>query len=156
VLTFVREAIQKYPHLKSTVVNKLLEVFSHTKSAKYVLKTDLRVKQLYCHFCSVHRGMLWILGEYCTSVEEIMRVILEVRTALGEVSVLECIVALISLAQQIPIVDAEIRKQAGEAVEEENLSPTSTPRQLVTADGTYATQSVFSSANTGSKKEEHV
>ncbi|XP_065911705.1 coatomer subunit beta-like [Dysidea avara] len=122
VLTFVREAIQKYPHLKSTVINKLLEVFSHTKSA------------------NVHRGMLWILGEYCTSVEEIMRVILEVRTTLGE----------------IPIVDAEIRKQAGEATEEENLSPTSTPRQLVTADGTYATQSVFSSANTGSKKEEHI
>ena len=35
---------------------------------------------------SVHRGMLWILGEYCTSVEEIMRVIVEIRTALGEVS----------------------------------------------------------------------
>jgi len=100
--------------------------------------------------------MLWILGEYCTSVEEIMRVILEVRTALGEVGIMGYIVVLVSLAQQIPIVDAEIRKQAGEATEEENLSPTSTPRQLVTADGTYATQSVFSSANAGSKKEEHV
>jgi len=99
--------------------------------------------------------MLWILGEYCTSVEEIMRVILEVRTALGEVGIMGYIV-LVSLAQQIPIVDAEIRKQAGEATEEESLSPSSTPRQLVTADGTYATQSVFSSANAGSKKEEHM
>lgn len=35
---------------------------------------------------SVHRGMLWILGEYCISVEEIMRVIVEIRTALGEVN----------------------------------------------------------------------
>ena len=42
-----------------------------------------------CIVCiSVHRGMLWILGEYCTSVEEIMRVIVEIRTALGEVNML--------------------------------------------------------------------
>ena len=40
-------------------------------------------------FClvSIHRAALWILGEYCTSVEDIARVVAEIRTALGEVGV---------------------------------------------------------------------
>ena len=57
---------------------------------------------------------------------------------------------------QIPIVDAEIRKQAGEATDEENVPLSTAPRQLVTADGTYATQSVFSTGSAASKKEEHM
>ena len=36
--------------------------------------------------CSIHRATLWILGEYCTNVEDITRVVTVVRTALGEVS----------------------------------------------------------------------
>ena len=59
---------------------------------------------------------------------------------------------------QIPIVDAEIRKQAGESTDEDNPMPSTAaaPRQLVTADGTYATQSVFSTGSAVSKKEEHM
>ena len=34
VLVFVREAVQRYPQLKTSVANKLLEVFSHIKSIK--------------------------------------------------------------------------------------------------------------------------
>ena len=52
--------------------------------------------------------------------------------------------------------DAEIRKQAGEATDEENVSLSTAPRQLVTADGTYATQSVFSTGSAASKKEERM
>ena len=36
---------------------------------------------------SIHRAALWILGEYCTGVEDISRVLSEIRTAVGEVSV---------------------------------------------------------------------
>jgi len=67
VLVFVREAIQRYPQLKANVVAKLLEVFGQIKSI------------------NIHRATLWILGEYCTSVEDISRVIQEVRMAIGEV-----------------------------------------------------------------------
>lgn len=35
---------------------------------------------------SIHRAALWILGEYCTSVEDIARVLSEIRAAIGEVS----------------------------------------------------------------------
>ena len=36
---------------------------------------------------SIHRAALWILGEYCTSVEDISRVLSEIKTAIGEVSI---------------------------------------------------------------------
>ena len=34
---------------------------------------------------SIHRAALWILGEYCTTVGDIAKVVTEIRTALGEV-----------------------------------------------------------------------
>ncbi len=37
--------------------------------------------------CSIHRAALWILGEYCTSVEEIANVLAEIKTSLGEVRI---------------------------------------------------------------------
>ena len=62
----------------------------------------------------------------------------EVRQSLGE----------------IPIVEDELKKAAGdEQLADEsvaNASNTPAPQKLVTADGTYATQSAFSSATPGS------
>lgn len=60
---------------------------------------------------------------------------------------------------EIPIVDDEIRKAAGEPTDPDNPNPAgssvSAPSsRLVTADGTYATQSIFSTALTTAKKEE--
>ena len=95
----------------------------------------------------VHRAAVWILGEYATSVDDIRSVMSKVRQSLGE----------------IPIVDDEIRKAAGDQPAEggENAQqaggahpPTAPSSRLVTADGTYATQSVFSAAVTVVKKDE--
>lgn len=93
----------------------------------------------------VHRAAIWILGEYATSVDDIRSVMSKVRQSLGE----------------IPIVDDEIRKAAGEQTDPENSNPASgtsnaavANARLVTADGTYATQSIFSAAVTTAKKEE--
>ena len=46
---------------------------------------------------------------------------------------------------QIPIVDSELRKAAGEEEEgsDKPTSPAATPSNLVTAHGTYATQSAL-------------
>jgi len=67
---------------------------------------------------------------------------------------------------EIPIVDDEIRKAAGEQTPEGDGAasqtasgtashpPAASSSRLVTADGTYATQSVFSAAVTTVKKEE--
>ena len=68
-----------------------------------------------------------------------------------------CCSASISLLPQIPIVDSELRKAAGEEggeeMEGERDKPTS-PSQLVTSYGTYATQSAFTA--TPVSKEEKV
>lgn len=95
----------------------------------------------------MHRAAIWILGEYATSADDIRSVMSKVRQSLGE----------------IPIVDDEIRKAAGEQTDAENplaqgtgsvTNPVASSARLVTADGTYATQSIFSAAVTTAKKEE--
>lgn len=116
VLVFIREAIQKFPHLRALITEKLIETFPAVRSVK------------------VHRAALWILGEYINTSKEIVEVIGVVNQTIGE----------------IPIVEAEQRKLAGE---EEQVDPnkpvnasTVTTSTKVTSDGTYATQSAFSVA----------
>ncbi|KAK7106999.1 coatomer subunit beta-like isoform X3 [Littorina saxatilis] len=117
VLVFVREAVQRFDHLRPLVIGRLLDVFPSIKAMK------------------IHRAALWILGEYCSTTEDIQSVMTLIRQALGD----------------IPIVDDEMKKAAGEVKEDEMQSVGSVQR-LVTADGTYATQSAFSSVST--KKQE--
>ena len=52
-------------------------------------------------FFRVHRAALWILGEYCSTADETQSLMLEIRNSLGE----------------IPIVEDEMRKAAGEDTE---------------------------------------
>jgi coatomer subunit beta len=124
VLIFVREMIHKFHSLKENVLQKLLEIFASIKSIK------------------IMRGTLWILGEYCESAEDIQSLITLIRQSLGD----------------LPIVDDELKIASGvestndsdDLILRSNTSTTSTA-QLVTADGTYATQSAFSNANQTSK-----
>lgn len=117
VLVFIREAIQKFPNLRSLITEKLIETFPSVRSVK------------------VHRAALWILGEYITTSKEILEVIDVVNQTIGE----------------IPIVESEQRKLAGDS--EESVDPTKAPNATpsaaakVTSDGTYATQSAFSVAS---------
>lgn len=114
VLIFIREAIQKFPNLRSLIIEKLIETFPAIRAVR------------------VHRAALWILGEYVTSSKDVLEVIEAVNQAIGEV----------------PMVEAEQRKLAGE-VSEEDSSGKSTgvaTTNKVTSDGTYATQSAFSLA----------
>ncbi|XP_014251013.1 coatomer subunit beta [Cimex lectularius] len=116
VLVFMREAIHKFEHLRSIIIEKLLEVFPSIKSVK------------------VHRAALWILGEYTDSKEDILAVMKQIRQTLGD----------------IPIVEDELKRAAGEKVEESE-QPVAT--KLVTSDGTYATQSVFNTVSSTKKED---
>lgn len=129
VLTFVREIIHKFHNLKELLLQKLLEILPNIKSIK------------------IMRGTLWILGEYCETVEDIQSLITIIRQLLGD----------------LPIVDDEIRRASGIENNEEDEqilksnSSSSHTQQLVTADGTYATQSAFvmnASNGSGSKKDD--
>eukprot|EP00088_Acartia_fossae_P067595 TRINITY_DN8451_c0_g1_i5.p1 TRINITY_DN8451_c0_g1~~TRINITY_DN8451_c0_g1_i5.p1 ORF type:complete len:965 (+),score=304.23 TRINITY_DN8451_c0_g1_i5:70-2964(+) len=123
VLIFAREAMTRFDNLRPLIVEKLLESFSMIRSVK------------------IHRATLWILGEYCTQVEDMQTLMSEVRQSLGE----------------LPIVDDEMKKAAGEeSMEDESvaaMSGTGNVQKLVTADGTYATQSAFSSGAAGEKSK---
>lgn len=114
VLIFIREAIQKFPHLRSLIIEKLIETFPAVRSVK------------------VHRAALWILGEYITSNNDILEVIAIINQTIGEV----------------PIVEAEQRRLAGDSAEESanGGGVSKDVATKVTSDGTYATQSAFSVA----------
>lgn len=119
VLVFVREAIQRFESLRVLVISKLLDVFPTIKAMK------------------IHRAALWILGEYCTTSEDIQSVMTLIRQSLGE----------------IPIVDDEMKKATGEVTEEDDTMSGGNIQRLVTADGTYATQSAFSTISSTKKEE---
>ena len=118
VLVFVREAIQRFPELRTQIIERLLSAVPTIRSM------------------TVHRHTLWILGEYATTVDEITGVVGSIRTSLGE----------------LPIVESILRTRAGEEGSDENgpVPQQQMPSQhRVTADGTYATQSAFSTGGTG-------
>ncbi|VDM38603.1 unnamed protein product [Toxocara canis] len=115
VLVFVREAVQRLPHLRAVVLSQLQDVFGGIRNAQ------------------IFRSALWILGEYCDTKESIVDVLEIIKKSLGE----------------LPIVESELRAAAGDEESEEAKEKDSAtdvkskPRQLVTADGTYATQSAL-------------
>jgi coatomer subunit beta len=112
VLVFIREVLQKLSNLKDLIVQRLLDICAQIRSVQ------------------VLRATLWLLGEYCSSIEDIQNVMTFIRQSLGE----------------LPIVDDEIRRAAGESKDEQDTSMTASVQRLVTADGTYATQSAFISS----------
>ena len=70
VIAFVREVVEKFPALRSGIVEKLLSTFNEIKSGK------------------VFRGALWIVGEYGNTVEDIKETMQQIRKVLGEVPIL--------------------------------------------------------------------
>ena len=51
VISFVREVVEKFPKLRHTITERLLQTIGDVKSGK------------------VFRGALWIVGEYCSEVD---------------------------------------------------------------------------------------
>ncbi|CAF3916445.1 unnamed protein product, partial [Rotaria sp. Silwood1] len=118
VLVFIRDVMQKLSNLKDLIVQRLLDICAQIRSVK------------------VLRATLWLLGEYCSSIEDIPNVLTFIRQSLGD----------------LQIVDDEIRRATGETKDEQDTSMSAPVQRLVTADGTYATQSAFISTNPTDKK----
>ncbi|XP_037809589.1 coatomer subunit beta [Lucilia sericata] len=91
----------------------------------------------------IHRAAVWILGEYVDDKNQILEVIDVICQTLGE----------------IPMVEAEHRRLAGDQTEEEANAANNPPaaaqisNNKVTSDGTYATQSAFSLAPIAKKEK---
>lgn len=115
VISFVREVVEKFPDLRSSIVEKLLRTFTEIKSGK------------------VFRGALWIVGEYCANIEDIKEALQQVRKVIGEVPILA--------AEERLLEETENPEETEKKPEE----PKATTVSRVRADGTYATETAFSS-----------
>jgi len=106
--------VEKFPALRNSITDHLIRTLPEIKSGK------------------VYRGVLWILGEYVESADEIVETFQEVRKVLGEIPILA--------AEQRLLDDASLEDEEGD---EKKESVTTKPKVL--ADGTYATETAYSS-----------
>lgn len=122
------EVVEKFPHLRATICEKLISTLSEIKSGK------------------VFRGVLWILGEYVESIADIQSAMREIRKVIGEIPI---------LASEQRLLD-EAGGNADEEEEKEKEKPKEGggSRPKVLADGTYATESAYTS--TGAARLEAV
>ena len=112
--------VEKFPTLRSSITEHLIRTLSEIKSGK------------------VYRGVLWILGEYVESANEIVETFQEVRKVLGEIPILA--------AEQRLLDEASIEDEERKEGDEKKESVTTKPKVL--ADGTYATETAYSSTAT--------
>ncbi|KAG0655304.1 coatomer subunit beta [Rhodotorula mucilaginosa] len=135
VIAFVREVVEKFPNLRAGIVDKLLETFAEIKSGK------------------VFRGAMWIVGEYVSSQEEIHAAMQQIRKVVGEVPILASEQRLLDQAEQeAAVAHADVAN--GDSSLVQKSVPVTTTRVL--ADGTYATETAYSSSATAAASLEAV
>ncbi|KAH8387311.1 hypothetical protein KR093_006261, partial [Drosophila rubida] len=162
----------KFPDVASNVIPVLVEFLSDTNELaavdvlifireaiqKFPALRALIIKHLIEAFpqiksSKIHRAAVWILGEYVEGAQ-ILEVVAAIQQTLGD----------------IPMVDAEQRRLAGDQTEEQlqqqqqqgsagsdgtnnTTTPTTNSSNKVTSDGTYATQSAYSLAPVAKKEK---
>ncbi|SAL98315.1 hypothetical protein [Absidia glauca] len=114
VVAFVRQVVEKFPDLRPSILEKLMETFVDMKSSK------------------VFRGALWILGEYCQDEKEINEAWGQIRQVLGEIPL---------LASEQRLLDQVEQEESDQDKDEGGKNGTSSRRIL--PDGTYATESAY-------------
>ncbi|CAG2119165.1 unnamed protein product, partial [Medioppia subpectinata] len=120
VIVFTREYIQKNLNQKNLIVSRILDVFPTIRNVK------------------VHRGLIWVLGEFCDEDEtQILEAMAIIRAAIGDIPIVEA-----ELKKLENGVDGEDSSTAPVAERQQNAAPNAA--KLVTADGSYATQSALS------------
>ena len=126
VISFVREVMERFPNLRSTIIHKLLESFR-----------DMRIGRVY-------RGALWIVGEYAMEKEAIESTFHEIRSALGEIPILASEERLL----QESLMGESHTGDGRDTEVQEVKSPVTAEKKKILADGTYATESAFSAKST--------
>ena len=111
------EVVEKFPQLRTTICEKLITTLGEIKSGK------------------VYRGVLWILGEYTEDIKEIQEIFRELRKVLGEIPI---------LASEQRLLE-EASAEDGDEKKDDVKVETSKPKVL--ADGTYATETAFTSVS---------
>ncbi|KAJ4493995.1 adaptin N terminal region-domain-containing protein [Lentinula edodes] len=129
VIAFIREVVDKFPHLRSGIFDRLVANLSDIKSGK------------------VFRGVLWILGEFVgiqesyasasEAAEAIRQCVEGIRTCIGEIPI------YVESAQEENVTEEKtLPKEAGAGK----------PKLL--ADGTYATETAYTAAGSSGLRNE--
>lgn len=131
VISFVKEVVEKFPKLRSSIVERLVSTLSEVRAGK------------------VYRGALWVVGEYSLQENDIKEAWKRIRASLGEIPILASEQRLLDEANNE---DAESKEQVnGHATK----SAPSGSRKVL-ADGTYATESALTSGSAAKAKLEAV
>lgn len=69
-VVFAREVVEKFPHFRPTIYERLIQTLGEVKSNK------------------AFRRVLWILCEYVGNVSDIQSTLQEIRKVLGEIPIL--------------------------------------------------------------------
>lgn len=120
------EVVEKFPKLRPAITEKLISTFGEIKSGK------------------VFRGAMWIVGEYSDSAAEIKRAMFEIRKVIGEIPILG--------SEQRLLDEAEAADESEKPEKPEQPKAVSTTRVL--ADGTYATETVYTSTAAAARLEQ--
>ncbi|EPB73565.1 adaptin region [Ancylostoma ceylanicum] len=153
----LHSATIKFPDVAPSIVPVLMEFLSdeNEMAAQYVLLFVREavhklphLKETILH--SLQEGLpsirkpkvfmaaLWILGTYCDNDAAVLAVLRLIKSSLGE----------------LPIVESEMRLMEGEEpAQDDTAEKKPAVKQLVTADGTYATQSALSVSTKTVNKE---
>jgi len=132
VITFVKEVVEKFPKLRSTIVERLVSSLGEVRAGK------------------VYRGSLWIIGEYSLEASDIREAWKRIRASLGEIPILASEQRLL---EEVP--DAQGTDSTTDQVNgHKPAAPTGSRKVL--ADGTYATESALTSQASANAKLEAV
>lgn len=131
VISFVKEVVEKFPKLRSSIVERLVSTLGEVRAGK------------------VYRGSLWVIGEYSLQESDIKEAWKRIRASLGEIPI---------LASEQRLLD-EQSNEDGELKEQVNghaAKATSGGSRKVLADGTYATETALTSDSAAKARLEAV
>eukprot|EP00956_Cyclotella_meneghiniana_P006522 scaffold8610_cov70-Cyclotella_meneghiniana.AAC.2 len=111
VIIFVRAIVERYPDLRPAILGKLINTIDQVSNSNVLC------------VC------LWILGEYCETLDTVKDAFATITEELGEAPY---------------IVQAEDKKAQEAAAAEAAKGPKMVTKNVVLSDGTYATQTVYS------------
>ncbi|KAK5073775.1 coatomer subunit beta [Lithohypha guttulata] len=131
VISFVKEVVEKFPKLRSSIVEKLISTLGEVRAGK------------------VYRGALWVIGEYSLQENDIKEAWKRIRASLGEIPI---------LASEQRLLDEANSEDVPEKAEVNGHTQKTTPSgsRKVLADGTYATESALTSNSAAKAKLEAV
>ena len=127
VITFVKEVVEKFPKLRSSIVERLVGTLGEVRAGK------------------VYRGSLWIVGEYSLEENDIKEAWKRIRASLGEIPI---VASEARLLEEQPEGDAPLNDQ----VNGHSKPAQPTGSRKVLADGTYATESALTSQASANAK----